>query len=436
MWTVRRLLLCSLAAIGMVLGAHGLDAQQAAAETPPLTPTVSRGERVTDPEAATKAYIAKMPPEQKAKSDAYFEGGYWLILWGFLAMAAVSLVLLETRLSVGMRNLAERITRLKPVQTFLYITFYGVVTAALLFPFTYWRDFVREHKYGLATQSFPAWMGDGLKGLAVNVVGGGFLAVALYGVLRRSPRNWWIWGALTTIVFLMFGMLIAPIYIDPLFNKYTRLEDPKVKDPILSLARANGISAQNVYVMDASRQSTRISANVSGLLGTERITLNDKLLKRCSPEEIQAVMGHEMGHYVLNHVYKGIVFLGVLTVIGFAFLRWGFNRLKARFEIRWNVRGVGDVAGLPVLVLLFSAYLFVLTPVLNTIIRTQEVEADMFGLNAARQPDGFASTALKVSDYRKIDPGKWEEIIFYDHPSGHTRIFSAMRWKAEHPEVR
>jgi STE24 endopeptidase len=335
-----------------------------------------------------------------------------------------------------MRSLAERLTSFKPIQTFLYMLFYTVVTSVVLFPWTYWRGFVREHAYGLATQNFSAWMGDRLKGEALAIAGGGLLVMALYGVLRRSPANWWIWGALTMVVFLMFVALIAPVYIAPIFNKYTPLEDPKIKDPILSLARANGIGVHNVFVVDASRQTTRISANVNGFLGTERISLNDNLLKRCSLEEIEAVMGHEMGHYVLNHAYKGIVSFGVLIVVGFGFLRWGVGLTLARFGARWDVRGVGDTAGLPLFVLLFAFYFFVLTPVVNTLIRTSEYEADIFGLNAARQPDGFATTALKLSDYRKIDPTPLEEAIFYDHPSGHTRIFSAMRWKAEHPEVK
>jgi STE24 endopeptidase len=385
-----------------------------------------------DAEAATRAYLATVSPEKKARSDAYFEGGYWLILWGFVTTAGVSLLLLATRWSAGMRNLVERATPRKPIQTFLFMALYTVVTTVLLFPFNYYRGFVREHKYGLATQGFGAWMGDRGKGLDVTVVFGGVLLAVLYGVLRRSPKNWWIWGALTVVVFLMFGEFFAPIYIAPLFNKYTRLDDPKVRDPILSLARANGIAVNNLYVVDASRQSTRISANVSGFLGSERITLNDNLLKRCTLPEIEAVMGHEMGHYVLNHVYKGFVFFAILTVIGFGFVKWGFDRLVGRYGERWKVQGVGDLAGLPLLTLLFACYLFTLTPVLNTIVRTQEYEADIFGLNAAAQPDGFAQTALKLSEYRKLDPSPLEEAILFDHPSGHTRILSAMRWKAEH----
>jgi STE24 endopeptidase len=419
-----------------LLAAVALEASAgpAAAQLPERIPAPPAAEKVADPEAATQAYLATLSPEQKAKSDAYFEGGYWLILWDFIVAAGISLLLLSTRLSAGMRNAAERVTKWKPVQTFLYWGMYSVLTGVIAFPFNYWKGFVRERNYGLATQGFGGWMGDQLKSLAVAVVFGGLFVALLYGVLRRSPKNWWIWGSLAMIAFLTFGALIAPVYIDPLFNKFTKLEDPKVRDPILSLARANGIAVDNVYVFDASRQSKRISANVSGLFGTESIRLNDNLLKRCSLEEIEAVMGHEMGHYVLNHIYKGIMEFGILIVVGFALLRRGFARLQARYGARWDVRGVGDTAGLPVFVLLFAAYFFVLRPVVNTIIRTQEYEADIFGLNASQQPDGFATTALKLSEYRKLDPGKWEEIVFYDHPSGHTRIYSAMRWKKEHPK--
>jgi STE24 endopeptidase len=139
-------------------------------------------------------------------------------------------------------------------------------------------------------------MGDQMKSLGVGLVLGGVVVMLLFGVVRRLPRTWWIWGAVVTILFTTFIDLIGPVYISPIFNTYTRLNDPKIVEPILSMARANGIPAKDVYTMDASRQSTRMSANVSGFANTMRITLNDNLLRRGSPEEIQAVMGHEMGH--------------------------------------------------------------------------------------------------------------------------------------------
>ncbi len=230
----------------------------------------------------------------------------------------------------------------------------------------------------------------------------------------------------------MIAIAIAPVFIEPLFNTYTPLKDEKVHDPILRLARANGIPATDVFVVDASRQTTRVSANVAGFLGTERIALNDNLLKRCSLPEIESVMAHEMGHYVLNHVFKGI-----LAVRGADRGRVRVPALVVRPRRwpagaqRWGIGGVADVAGLPLLVLLLSVFFFVMTPVTNTMIRTQEVEADIFGLNAARQPDAEAEVDLKLGEYRKLKPGPVEEFVFFDHPSGYNRILMAMRWKAE-----
>jgi STE24 endopeptidase len=384
-----------------------------------------------DPEAATNAYLAEMPAAARARADAYFEGGYWLILWDFLYGAVVSLLLLNLRWSAGMRDLAERVTRFKPVHTLVYWAEYLVLTTILFFPLTVYEGYLRERKYGLATQTFGPWLGDQFKGLLVGLVLGAILATALFGVVRRLQRTWWIWGAVVTMLFLVFVSLIAPVYLLPIFNKVSKLNDPKVTQPILSLARANGIAARDVYQVDASRQTTRMSANVSGFGHTMRITLNDNLLRRGSPQEIQAVMGHEMGHYVLNHVYKGNMFLLIVIVTGFALLRWALDWSLARWGEKWQIRGIGDTAVLPLVVLLASIFFFVLTPVVNTSIRTGEREADMYGLNASRQPDGFAQAAIHLGEYRKMSPGRLEEWVFYDHPSGRSRIYAAMRWKAE-----
>ena len=384
-----------------------------------------------DATAATNAYLAQIPADKTARSDAYFEGGYWLILWDFLYGVVVSLLLLNLRWSARMRDLSERVTRFKPLQTFLYAAQYLVLTFILGFPLTVYEAYFREHKYGLATQTFGPWMVDQLKGLAVGLVLGGLLAMLLFGVVRRLPRTWWIWGAVVTICFVIFGVLITPVYIVPIFNKTTILNDPKIVDPILSMARANGIPAKDVWTMDASKQTTRMSANVSGFANTMRITLNDNLLRRGSPEEIQAVMGHEMGHYVVNHIYSGILFFSVIILLAFVLLNWSLGWSLQRWGEKWQIRGVGDTAVLPLALLLVSIFGFALTPIINTYTRTQEYEADMYGLNTSRQPDGFAQAAIHLGEYRKMSPGPIEEWIFFDHPSGHNRIYAAMRWKAE-----
>ena len=384
-----------------------------------------------DATAATNAYLAQIPADKTARSDAYFEGGYWMILWDFLYGVVIALLLLNLRWSARMRDLSERVTRFKPVHTFVYWLQYLVLTSILVFPLTVYEDYFREHKYGLATQTFGPWIGDQMKELGVNLVLGGLLAMLLFGVVRRLSRTWWIWGAVVTILFLIFTVLISPVYIVPIFNKVTRLNDPKIVDPILSMARANGIPAKDVFEIDASRQTTRMSANVSGFAHTMRITLNDNLLRRGSPEEIQAVMGHEMGHYVMNHIYKSIMFLSIVTVLAFVYLRWSLDWALQRWGEKWQIRSVGDTAVLPLVVLLVAIFGFVITPFMNTSTRTQEYEADMFGLNTSRQPDGFAQAAIHLGEYRKMNPGPIEEWIFFDHPSGRNRIYAAMRWKAE-----
>jgi STE24 endopeptidase len=385
-----------------------------------------------DPVASTEAYLARLTPEQRAKSDAYFEGGYWMILWGFLYGLGVSALLLGTRLSARMRDLSERLVRFRPLQTFLYWLQYLLLTTLLGFPLTLYDGYFREHKYGLSNQTFGAWMSDLLKGLGVGALLGGIAVVAVYTIFRRFPRTWWIWGTAAALVFVVLGALIAPVFIAPLFNTYTELRNPGLREPILSLARANGIPAEHVYVFDASRQTKRVSANVSGAFGTMRISLNDNLLNRVSPAGVKSVMGHEMGHYVLNHVYESILWFALVFLVGFAFLRWAFDRTVARRGQSWGVRGIADPAGLPLLAALFSIYFFVMTPLNNTFIRVNEAEADIFGLNASREPDGFAEISLLLGEYRKLHPGPVEEWLFFDHPSGYNRILMAMKWKKEH----
>ncbi len=402
----------------------GAPAATVAAATPDAAATF-------DADAATAAYMATMTADATARSDRYFEGGYWLLLWDLVAALLVAWLLLRFRLSARMRDRAERTTRLRWLQTALYSAQYLLVSTLLLLPWAAYEGYFREHQYGMSNQDLGAWLIDEAKGLALAVVFGSIVLVAVYGVIRKAPRSWWLWGAGVALVFMAAGSVLAPLYLEPVFNKFYPIAESPLKAQILSLARANGIPAEQVYEFDASKQTTKMSAHVSGLLGSAQISMNDNLMNRASPGEIKAALGHEMGHYVLNHEYKGLVFAGVIFVIGFAFVGWAFERIASRNSARWGIRGVADVAGLPLLFALFSVYMFALTPVQNTIIRAMEAEADAFGLNAAREPDGFAQAALHLSEYRKMRPGPVEEFVFFDHPSGWNRIHRAMIWKAE-----
>jgi STE24 endopeptidase len=385
-----------------------------------------------DPARATAAYLARVSGPARAKSDAYFEGGYWLMLVDLVWTLAIMAGLMGLGVSAAIRDWAAARSGKPVFQTAIYALAFTGVVAATEFPLTLYEDFFREHAYGLSNQSFPSWLGDYGTGLALSLVAALILIPLIYAAIRRTGRNWWLWGAGIVIAFQIVMAVIYPVFVAPLFNHYSPLPDGKLKTEILSLAQANDIPADTVWVVDASRQTNRISANVSGFLGTTRISLNDNLLNQGTPDEVLAVMGHEMGHYVMGHVLRAILLFGLLIIAAFVFLDWGFRRLIARFGGRWRVRQLEDVAGLPVLVGLISLFFFVMTPVSNGISRTAEHQADIFGLDAVRKPDAFATAMLKLSTYRKLEPEKWEEMIFYDHPSGRTRIMDAMVWKKEH----
>jgi Zn-dependent protease with chaperone function len=388
---------------------------------------------VLGPAAATQAWLATVPRSEREKSDAYFEGGYWLILWNFLLAAAISIFLLASRISARLRDFAERVCRGScqlPLQVILYAIPYLLIVATLSFPLHLYENFFREHQYGLATQSFLPWFLEQLTGFAIAIVGGTILLIVLYAVFRRAPRTWWIWGTVVAVVFGFVTAFVAPVFIEPLFNTYKPLTNPEVRDPILAMARANQIPVKQVFEVDASRQTTRVSANVAGVLGTTRIALNDNLLKQCTLPEIREVMAHEMGHYVLNHGAKLLTYFGIFVLIGFALTRALFDAAVTRWGNKWGVRGIADPAGLPLLVLILSALVFVATPFLNTVVRVTEREADAFGINTSREADGMAKVALKLGAYRKLDPTPLEEFIFFDHPSGRSRIRMAMDWKA------
>jgi Zn-dependent protease with chaperone function len=427
------------ACAAMLILYSGLAAAQSEPLAAPTTPVaVNQLPPIPSPQAgfdalkATNAYLAQIHGAARARSDAYFEGGYVLTLVDAIYAVIVSAIVLWLGLSARIRDFAARLTRFRFLQVPIYIVPYTILVVAMTFPLTVYEEFFREHQFGLSNQNFMQWFGDFGKDFGVNILATMILLTVIYAIIRATPKTWWIWGTLATTVFLFIAILIAPVFVSPLFNTYQPLKPGPLKSEIISIARSEGIPATNVYEFDASKQSKRASANVSGAFGTTRISMNDNLLNRSSHDEIIAVLGHEMGHYVLNHVVFLIITNALLFLVGFAFVNWGFGVLVNAFGAIWGVRGIDDIAGLPVLMALLSVFFLLATPISNTITRTAESQADIFGVNAVRKPDGFARATLLLSEYRKLDPTPLEEFVFYDHPSGRTRIFMMMRWKAEH----
>ena len=387
-----------------------------------------------DVEQASRAYIDSLQGADLEKSNAYFEGGYWLILWGALVGVLVDFLILQSRLSARFRDWAARVTSRKWLQPGLYALPYVIAGFLLTLPWTIYTRFFRERQYGLMSQDFGGWFGEQTIGLVISLIFFPLLLMAIFAVIRRAPKSWWIWGTGVIAAFLFIGLLLGPVFISPLFNDYTEMADGPLRDRIVAMAAEYDVPAEHIYVFDQSRQHKRISANVSGVGPTIRISLNDNLLERTGPEEVAAVMGHEMGHYVLGHTWRTVLILALIVALGLFIVARLAPRLIERYGERWGVRSIADPAAIPLLSLILTVYFFAATPAINSLIRINESEADRFGLNAAREPDGFAKVAMRLSEYRKIEPGPVEEMLFFDHPSGATRVRMAMQWKAEHVE--
>jgi STE24 endopeptidase len=384
---------------------------------------------------ATEAYLALLSPEQHERSDEYFEGGYWLKLWEVLWTVSACMGLLLTGVSNRISQWSQRLSRRSWISTPTFIALFLGALFLLDLPLTVYTDYLREREYGLSEQPFGAWMRDQMIVLAANVV---IFTVALsitYAAVRRTGARWWIWATGLTWATLMTVQLILPAYILPLLNNYKELPDGPAKAAVLPLARANQVPADHIQWYDASKQDTRRSANVAGLLGTTRIALSDNLLNKSSLPEIKAVLGHEMGHYVLNHVWKEPILLTMVVGLTMAVLCLTMDGVLLRWGGRLGLADRADRRALPLAIALFSVIFFLLTPLQNLVSRSFESEADAFGLNAAREPYGWAMAAMRLSTFRKLRPGALEEFMFYDHPSGYERVHAAMTWLKENQGV-
>jgi len=385
-----------------------------------------------DVDHATQLWLGTLSGPARARSDAYFEGGVWLSLWGTLVSVAICWLLLRLRILPKVRDGMQR----RGWRPWL-----GILACALVFiaadtvlslPRTIYAGFWREQQYGLMNQSLGEWLGDQAIGFVISALFGSVLLLVIYAVIRKFPQRWWLIGTGVVAATLTFATLVTPIFLVPLFNTSTELPDGPVRARIVAMAKARQVPAEHIYLIDTSRQSDRISANVSGFGPTVRISLNDNLYRKASLAETAAVMGHEIGHYALGHIWKRIVLFTLL----FGVLLWLTAQIAPPLirlgGQRRGVRGLGDPASLPVLVAVLSVLLLLATPAINSITRVQESEADAFGLDVAREPDGFAGAAMKLASYRKIAPGPFEEMLFFDHPSGRTRVRMAMQWKKDH----
>lgn len=334
-----------------------------------------------------------------------------------------------------MLDLSQRVSRLQPVQDAVYALQFFAVLFLLNLPLSTFL-FVRRRRFGFSDMAFPAWLVDAVLRWGIFAFFVTIFAVLIFVFIRRRPHTWARWALAIYVALTAFNLYITPAYIEPLFNRIEPMADGPLKRNILSLARANGVAEADVFVSNASRQSKLIDAHVSGIGNTTRIVLNDTTLADASPAVIEFVMAHEIGHYVLGHFGKMLVFNGLVMAVGFAFMAWGAQGLLRRFGARWRVAGLSDIGAFPVIWLLFVVFGYLSTPANIWFWRMQEAEADLYGLNASQQPLGLPEFLLQIADANPSDPSPILIAMFYNHPTPKNRIDTAMRWRAEHATKR
>jgi STE24 endopeptidase len=372
-------------------------------------------------------------PADDPRMEAYSHGGYLMFAARSLWSIGVLVLVVWSGFGSRLQRLAGRITgravRRANLEVAVYAALLGVVTFAASFPLRIYRSFVREKAYGFANQTFAAWLGDQGKGLLVSIALQAIFFTLLYVAIRRLGRTWWVAGGVLGVIFLVLAMAVAPVFIDPLFNTFEPLKDKALRAEILEMAQTQGIPAGEVYQVDASRQSEHNNAYVTGLLGSQRIVLYDTILRRFSPREIRFVMGHEMGHYVLNHVWKSIALLSLLVFAAFYLIDRVARTVIAR-RPSLGIAGLAEPASLPLMLLLLSGFVLLLTPVIATVSRAQEHQADVFGLEVVKDPAAAASSFVKFGRY---DLSEYEvhpliEALLYSHPSPANRIRFAQEY--------
>lgn len=386
-----------------------------------------------DPQAATAAWLATLSPEETARAVSYTQGSHWLILWGFAVSALVAWVIVRTDLLGRVRTRIERRKAQPVTASFIVALVYLLASWVLTLPWAIYTGWYREGRYGLTQQALAGWLGEALIQGVISSLVFAILLVGIYALIRRARRLWWAWAAGLTTVFLIIGLVLAPIVIEPLFNTYTPAPDGEMRDAVVALAEKTGTPSDKIYIYNGSKQSDRYTANVSGLFGSARVAMSDVMFaKGADLAEVRGVVGHEMGHYVRGHILWQVGILILLAALGF----WLTDRLYPVARRLLGAGKVGDIrdpAGLPILMLVLSFLGVLATPVFATITRTMEADADRFSLTHANEPDGLAKALIKTAEYRAPSPGKLEEFLFYDHPSVEARIRAAMEWKAEHP---
>ncbi len=409
-----------------------------AATQPPSSP----GGQASTPESASvqkqnvKSYT--LSPEKYEKAVAYSRTTYRLHFLGAAYSLALLLIILSLRLSPLFRDWAESVSRRRFIQAIVFVPL-------LLFTFDLLKsplDAYRHHiavQYGISVQGWGSWAWDWAKGELIQLIIASILAYILYGVIRRSPRRWWLYFGLASVPMLVFLTFISPVLIEPLFNKYEPLDatQPALVEQIEKVVKRGGldIPRERMFEMKASEKLNALDAYVTGFGSSQRVIVFDTTIAKMTTPETLFVVGHEMGHYVLGHIPKGIAFSGALIIVLLLLVYFSINRTLARKQRRWAIRGLDDWASFPAILLFLYLFFFLAEPASNTFNRYQEHQADVYGLEVIHGivPDSSETAADAFQTLGEVDladpnPGALTKVWLYSHPPLADRLTFAKEY--------
>lgn len=365
-------------------------------------------------------------PARQARARDYAGLRRRLMLADLALAVGYMLLWLGSGWSLGLRQSVSAIT----ANEWLIVAGYGLVFVAgfglVNLPLSYYSDYVLPHRYGLSTQRFAGWLGDMVKGALLLLVLGGIAGELVYAALRAFPDTWWLWAAAGYLLFTVVLANLAPTLLLPIFFKLTPLENPDLSARLAWLATQAGAKVNGIYRMDLSSKTTAANAMVTGLGNTHRIVIGDTLLDEFTPDEIETVMAHELGHYVYRDIWSGVLVSTGTALAGFYLasltLAGGVGVI--------GLNGGGDVAGLPLFALVMIGFGLVTLPITNGYSRYIETRADRYALRTTRKPQAFADAMTRLANQNlgETDPPAWVEFLLYDHPAIGRRVRMARSW--------
>ena len=379
-----------------------------------------------DAELATRAYIDGLGEEALAQASAYTSGNHWLMLWSlFVTILSTWLIIrsgLLTRFSSKLENSSLFSRAFQISASFI------VISSIIELPWTLYTGWYRQTSYNMTSQPLGDFLSQFALGLALNTVILGLLLAVFYLVIKKAGQLWWAWFGGVTAGFIALMMLLGPSVIQPLFNDYVPVPEGEVKSAIEALAIEADIPTNRIFMYDGSRQSNNFTANVAGIGSSARIAISDVALKEADLDEVKAVTGHEIGHYVSGHVWWVVLLLSAQIAIAFFVADKLFAPVARVFGASEDIE---NPTSIPALILLVGVLMSLVQPFNNTLSRMNETSADRYSLETVGLPDGLASALVKTAEYRDPRPSDIQEALFYTHPSVESRVRMAMQWKAE-----